>query len=64
MLEFVEQVTLNAHEIKEKHLSTLRQEGFKDKDILEIVHIAGYFNHINRLADALGVEGEDFMLQG
>ncbi len=61
MLEFVERVTMKAHEIQEEELAALRKEGFSDEDILEIVHITGYFNHINRLADALGVDPEDFM---
>lgn len=42
-------------------LDILRQHGLGDIEILELVHIIGYFNHINRLADALGVELEDFM---
>jgi uncharacterized peroxidase-related enzyme len=42
-------------------LETLRQHGLGDTGILELVHIIGYFNYINRLADALGVELEDFM---
>lgn len=42
-------------------LDVLRQYGLGDTGILELVHIIGYFNHINRLADALGVELEDFM---
>ncbi|MFQ5864955.1 MAG: carboxymuconolactone decarboxylase family protein [bacterium] len=62
MLEFVERVTVKAHEIQEDEVAALRQEGFTDEDILDMVHIAGYFNHINRLADALGVELEDFMV--
>ncbi len=36
----------------------LRAVGFEDSDILDIVR---YFNYINRAADALGVEPEDFM---
>ena len=42
-------------------LEGLRVHGLGDTGILELVHIIGYFNHINRLADALGVELEDFM---
>ncbi len=61
MLEFVERVTLAAHEIQERDIVALRECGFQDADILDIVHITGYFNHINRVADALGVDLEDFM---
>ncbi len=64
MLEFVERVTLRAHEIEEREVENLRSHGFSDEDIFDIVHITGYFNHINRLADALGVDLEDFMIQG
>ncbi|MCA8959436.1 MAG: hypothetical protein KDC38_02935 [Planctomycetes bacterium] len=34
---------------------------FDDGEILEIVHIVGYFNHINRVADALNVDLERWM---
>ncbi|TDI90076.1 MAG: peroxidase [Caldithrix sp.] len=64
MLEFVEQMTLKAYELKETNAAELRQHGFTDEDILDIAHITGFFNHINRVADALGIDLEDFMLQG
>lgn len=64
MLEFVENVTKEATTLKEGEIIKLRQAGFQDEAILDIVHITGYFNHINRVADALGVELEDFMIQG
>ena len=64
MLEFVELTTLRPYDTTEQQICDLRKEGFGDEDILHIVHIAGYFNHINRLADALGVDWEDFMIQG
>ena len=64
MLKFVERVTKHAYEIKEEEIVKLRQLSFGDEAILNIVHIAGYFNHINRVADALGVDLEDFMIHG
>lgn len=63
MLQFVERVTDAAYEIRKRDIEDLRQAGFQDEAILDIVHITGYFNHINRLADALGVDLEDFMEQ-
>lgn len=42
-------------------LEPLRQVGLDDGEILEVTHVIGYFNHINRIADALGVDPEDFM---
>lgn len=42
-------------------LDRLRAHGLQDADLLDLVHIIGYFNHINRLADALAVDLEDSM---
>ena len=38
--------------------TVLRERGLNDPAILEIVHIVGFFNYINRLASALGVDPE------
>lgn len=39
-------------------LEPLRAEGLSDGDILDLVQVIGYFNYINRVADALGVPEE------
>ncbi len=59
MLEFAEKATLHPHEMTPADLSALRQHGFCDEDILDITHVMAYFNYINRVADSLGVDGED-----
>ena len=64
MLKFVERVTKHAHKIREDEVAKLKRLSFGDEAILNIVHITGYFNHINRVADALGVDLEDFMIHG
>jgi uncharacterized peroxidase-related enzyme len=64
MLEYVERVTLTPADIEETEVEELKRHGFTDEDIFDIVHITGYFSHINRVADALGVDLEDFMIQG
>ncbi|MBI4200310.1 MAG: hypothetical protein HY535_07550 [Chloroflexi bacterium] len=56
MLEFGEKLTLLPSAVEEKDAGTLRQHGFKDRDILSIVLAAAYRNFITRLADSLGVE--------
>jgi alkylhydroperoxidase family enzyme len=38
----------------------LRSVGFSDKAILQINLVINYFNYVNRLADGLGVELEDY----
>jgi len=45
----------------EDDLSHLKGVGFDDPTILELVHVIGFFNHINRVADALGVDLESWM---
>jgi uncharacterized protein YktA (UPF0223 family) len=32
-----------------------------DSSILELVHVIGFFNHINRVADSRGVDLESWM---
>jgi alkylhydroperoxidase family enzyme len=42
-------------------LDALRSEGLDDRAIHDAVQVIGYFNYITRVADALGVEPEDFI---
>ena len=42
-------------------VETLRQHGFEDRAIHDIVQIVAYFNYINRVADGLGVDLEPEM---
>jgi len=39
-------------------VQALRESGFSDVAILDIVQVAGYYAYVNRLADGLGVELE------
>jgi hypothetical protein len=41
----------------------LRLHGLSDADILDAVEVISYFNYINRVADALGVDPEPEMQQ-
>lgn len=42
-------------------LDQLRAHGLDDRAIHDAVQVIGYFNYITRVADALGVEPEDFI---
>lgn len=42
-------------------IERLRRSGFDDRGIHDAVQIIGFFNYITRVADALGVEPEDFI---
>ena len=42
-------------------LELLRGHGFADPAIHDATQVIAYFNYINRIADGLGVEDEDFV---
>ncbi len=54
-------VTTHVHDVSPPVLDGLRRHGFSDEDILDAVHIIGFFNYYARLADALGVDPEPDM---
>ncbi|MEM7166882.1 MAG: hypothetical protein AAF581_15570 [Planctomycetota bacterium] len=58
---FAEKLTRTPQAMSSAELESLREVGLDDGEILEVVHVIGYFNHINRVADALGVDPEEFM---
>jgi uncharacterized peroxidase-related enzyme len=55
MLAYAEMVTRDPRQVQPDTLHGLRAAGFNDTAILQITAITGWFNYINRLADALGV---------
>ncbi len=59
--EFAEKLTLKPYSIKQKDIENLRSEGLDDRGITDVVEVIGYFNYINRVADGLGVDPEDWM---
>ena len=48
-------------EITQFDYKELRKNNFDDKAISEIVQVISYFNYINRVADGLGLEPEEFI---
>jgi len=61
LLDFAVQVTRKPSAIAQETIDKLRGVGWSDEDLLQAVHIIGFFNYFARLADALGVDAEDFM---
>lgn len=55
---FAEKLTRSPHPMRQEDIAALRAEGWDDRAIHDAVQIIAYFNYINRVADALGVEGE------
>jgi len=61
LLDFAVQVTREPTSVTQPTIDALRAGGWSDAEILTATHIIGFFNYYARLADALGVEPEDFM---
>ena len=47
--------------VRPQDLETLRRNGLTDRDILDAVEVISYFNYINRVAEALGIDPEPEM---
>ena len=60
MLDYAVKLSLEPWDIKEIDVQELRDAGFSNAGILDIVQVIGYYAYVNRLADGLGVELEAF----
>lgn len=61
LCRFAAKVTHHQHELGPDDLEALRAVGFDDRAIHDAAQVIAYFNYITRVADALGVENEDFV---
>ncbi len=61
ILEFSVKVTTAAARITPADLDHLRSYGLTDEALFAIVEVVGFFNYINRLASAFGVELDDVL---
>ncbi|HEY2932821.1 MAG TPA: peroxidase-related enzyme [Acidobacteriota bacterium] len=58
LCEFAEKLTFHPSSMKTSDVDHLRSVGLEDTAILDAVQVIAYFNYINRVADALGVDPE------
>jgi len=58
MLDFAAKLTLTPQQMAEADVHALRQQGFDDRAIHDIVVVTAYYAFVNRVADGLGVELE------
>lgn len=58
---YADKLTRTPAEVGADDVQALRAEGLSDEAVHEAVQVIGYFNYINRVADGLGVELEDFI---
>lgn len=61
LCKFAEKLTHTPANMSPADLDELRAIGFDDRAIHDATQVISYFNYINRIADALGVEPEDFI---
>ena len=63
MLTYIEKLTLEPWAMVEEDVVALREVDFSDGAILDINQVASYYAYVNRLADGLGVELEEYALK-
>jgi len=61
LCKFAEKLTVNPSKINKKDIDSLKAFEFNEIEISEIVQVVSYFNYINRVADGLGLEPEEFI---
>ena len=60
MLDYAAKLSIEPWNMVEDDVQELRDAGFSNAGILDIVHVTGYYAYVNRLADGLGVNLEEF----
>jgi len=63
LMDYAVQLTHNPGTVDEETLEKLRVQGWDDADILTATEIIGFFNYYARMADALGIDPEPFMVR-
>ena len=61
MLGFAVKLTETPAATNDADIDALREAGFSDRDILDIVEVVAYYAYANRIADGLGLEAEDWI---
>ncbi|MGH7874323.1 MAG: peroxidase-related enzyme [Candidatus Binatia bacterium] len=61
MLDYAVKLTIAPSTVGENDIKTLREQGFDDRDILDIVYVICLYNFNDRMADATGIKGHDFL---
>jgi alkylhydroperoxidase family enzyme len=56
MIDFALRLTREPSAIKREDIESLKQSGFREEQVVDIVLITCTFNFMDRLADGLGVE--------
>ena len=58
MLDYVVKLSLHPAKMQRADVDRLREVGFDDATIHDIVQVTGLFAYYNRIADGLGIDDE------
>jgi uncharacterized peroxidase-related enzyme len=61
VLDYAVKLTVAPATVSEADIQTLRAHGFDDRDILDIIYVICLYNFNDRMADATGITGHDFL---
>jgi len=61
LCQYAEKLTLTPAEMTGDDINGLRELGFDDRAIHDATQVIAYFNYINRIADGLHVDQEEFV---
>lgn len=64
MLDYSVKLTRTPQQMSANDIQRLRAAGIADDEILDVCQVASYYNFVNRMADGLGVELEDYWAAG
>lgn len=61
LCEWAEKLTLTPVKCTREDIEGLKAAGWSEEQVVSAAQIIGYFNHLNRLADGLGIDLEPEM---
>ena len=61
LLEFADKLTRTPGDMGPADVDAVRRTGWDDRAVTDAAQVCSYFNYINRIADGLGVDPEDWL---
>ena len=58
LCDFAVKVTVDPAKVSRADIDALREQGWSDAAIHDALQVVSYFNYINRIADAVGIDDE------
>jgi uncharacterized peroxidase-related enzyme len=58
LCDFAVKVTLEPSKVDGTDIDAMRSQGWSDAAIHDALQVVSFFNYINRIADAVGIEDE------